>query len=631
MQLSHSEAQHAVQQAEQLLENDGVVAVSYTEVDGRAHVRVRVTSDDVDVPEYIDGFIPTTVSVEDEFTQGFTQTGDERQAERIDRYRPVPQGVSYAGEGVTAGTSSFEFRDPESGQTYSTSCNHILARNNANDIGDAVVQPGFVDGGEIATDQVGALAGYVDIGDGATVDFAWAEMGAEHDFRLLGVNTETAYGDSVYPDVGEQIVKTGRTTETTCAEVTDIHASINIGTPNIGTITMKDLIVTEKMGEGGDSGSPCVRRDDYRPVGFLIAGNSSSNTLCAATNMEAESGLELVTPPAEDAPDAPATDACTGMPPTDHGIFTEVRDCTVSDTNIDAGETATLSVDVENTFSLSARDVRIQAVIENGAGVESGCHTIAGDETITIDLEIGGADSWADEPGEYDIGVVISDESPDGWCESSATETRVDWRDALGELVAERVGEYRAGGQTAITSCNTVTVGDGDDPPENEPPVAAFEFSPTDPVVDEVVLFDGRLSDDPDGTINRYEWRVDGSLVSESNTLETSFPTSGSHHVTLTVVDDDGAKAQDAVDIVVGEKDPDPDPEKELHGAMMANDGVLLAYSTRRAKWFVNGTETHVGDQIRRPFSETLTLAVEANGTRYEETFQPDETGLRTF
>lgn len=58
------------------------------------------------------------------------------------------------------------------------------------------------------------------------------------------------------------------------------------------------------------------------------------------------------------------------------------------------------------------------------------------------------------------------------------------------------------------------------------------------------VRFDASGSDDPDGRISSYNWRVDGERVDASGpTLNHRFDSTGDHRVTLTVRDDDGADA----------------------------------------------------------------------------------------
>jgi PKD repeat protein len=74
----------------------------------------------------------------------------------------------------------------------------------------------------------------------------------------------------------------------------------------------------------------------------------------------------------------------------------------------------------------------------------------------------------------------------------------------------------------------------------NEAPTASFQYSPTDPDVNESVSFTASAAD-VDGDIVSYEWFVDGEGVDTGDTMSHSFATSGSIQVRLTVTDDDGA------------------------------------------------------------------------------------------
>jgi hypothetical protein len=75
-----------------------------------------------------------------------------------------------------------------------------------------------------------------------------------------------------------------------------------------------------------------------------------------------------------------------------------------------------------------------------------------------------------------------------------------------------------------------------------QPPTADFIYTPENPRVGELVLFDGSDSFDFDGEIISYEWDFDndGKTDATGVTAHTSFATAGSHDVTLTINDDTG-------------------------------------------------------------------------------------------
>jgi hypothetical protein len=75
-----------------------------------------------------------------------------------------------------------------------------------------------------------------------------------------------------------------------------------------------------------------------------------------------------------------------------------------------------------------------------------------------------------------------------------------------------------------------------------QPPTADFIYTPENPRVGELVLFDGSDSFDFDGEIISYEWDFDGDGKTDATgvTAHTSFAAVGPHDVTLTITDDTG-------------------------------------------------------------------------------------------
>jgi PKD repeat protein len=81
-------------------------------------------------------------------------------------------------------------------------------------------------------------------------------------------------------------------------------------------------------------------------------------------------------------------------------------------------------------------------------------------------------------------------------------------------------------------------------PPSSfQPPVADFSVMPAQPTAGELVLFNGTLSWDFDGTIVTYSWDFnnDGSPDASTAVAEHFFPAPGTITVSLTVTDDSGA------------------------------------------------------------------------------------------
>ncbi len=93
---------------------------------------------------------------------------------------------------------------------------------------------------------------------------------------------------------------------------------------------------------------------------------------------------------------------------------------------------------------------------------------------------------------------------------------------------------------------------------QQDPPTARFSFNPGSPQVGDSVTFDGGNSSDPDGTIDRYEWRVDGSQFATGRTTSRTFNSAGSFTVTLKVTDNDGLSDSTSKTVTVAEEPNEP-------------------------------------------------------------------------
>lgn len=135
---------------------------------------------------------------------------------------------------------------------------------------------------------------------------------------------------------------------------------------------------------------------------------------------------------------------------------------------------------------------------------------------------------------------------------SGATATRSFARAGRYEVAARATDEA---GLTA-TAQREVTI-------QNRAPVAVLATSPIAPQVGEHVQLDASGSRDPDGTIARYRWDLDGDGSHEIDTgassiAETTYSTPGKHTVGVRVEDDDGAAGEAALEVVVEQSDGNP-------------------------------------------------------------------------
>lgn len=217
------------------------------------------------------------------------------------RVRPARGGYSVGHKNITAGTIGTCVYAVQPGGTvsppvhgigiptkyYILSNNHVLANVNAGVIGDAILQPGPIDGGVDPTDKIATLSAFIPIdlapaipltSHNNTVDAAIAEA-QFHDIDrevywsgpVRGWRRKSGVGAVT---VGTLVKKTGRTTNFTLGTITGVNATVdvNYGGGRVGRF--KDQILTTPMSAGGDSGSLIMTLDNIA-VGLLFASSSS--------------------------------------------------------------------------------------------------------------------------------------------------------------------------------------------------------------------------------------------------------------------------------------------------------------------------------------------------------------------
>jgi hypothetical protein len=151
------------------------------------------------------------------------------------RQRPIVGGISVAHVAVTAGTIGYFCRstddadDPDA--RFVLSNNHILAKVNKGRRGDAVVQPGPIDGGTSA-DRVASLTRFQRISLSATarnrVDAAIARIDDGVQFQAAICSIGKVAGTAVAAEE-MRVQKHGRTTGYREGEMTDISLNTTVG------------------------------------------------------------------------------------------------------------------------------------------------------------------------------------------------------------------------------------------------------------------------------------------------------------------------------------------------------------------------------------------------------------------
>lgn len=105
-------------------------------------------------------------------------------------------------------------------------------------------------------------------------------------------------------------------------------------------------------------------------------------------------------------------------------------------------------------------------------------------------------------------------------------------------------------GIVAITSFKIA----GNEQPHNTPPQAVIEANPLQGLAPLTVTLDGSNSKDSDGSIQEYRWKLDGGQTASGPNPDYTYETPGTHTVTLTVIDNEGA--QDSTQISIQVQDP---------------------------------------------------------------------------
>jgi hypothetical protein len=214
--------------------------------------------------------------------------------------RPAPSGISigHAPSGGT-GTLGCLVNDRTDGSLCILSNNHVLANFNMAAVGDAVTQPGPVDGGVTPADTIGTLKRFVTLNaTGNLVDGAIAQVtnagdvidqmknnlmpvanrdhpavgllhagGCNRTFMnriddvlaQLNITLPAGPGSTVAPAEDMNVEKVGRTTEYTTSTITEVDVQIKIKDPNGNSFVFDKNFSTAWLSEKGDSGSLVCR------------------------------------------------------------------------------------------------------------------------------------------------------------------------------------------------------------------------------------------------------------------------------------------------------------------------------------------------------------------------------------
>jgi hypothetical protein len=169
----------------------------------------------------------------------------------------------------------------DNNNVYALSNNHVYADENQANIGDDVLQPGAVDGGEVPNDIVGTLFDFEPINFNGANNFIDAAIALSSTDLLGNATPPDGYGtpksSTIDPSIRMRVMKYGRTTGFTRGRITGINATVDVEYDS-GIARFVNQIVIGGIGfsQGGDSGSLVVKAGVFgrgKPVGLLFAGS----------------------------------------------------------------------------------------------------------------------------------------------------------------------------------------------------------------------------------------------------------------------------------------------------------------------------------------------------------------------
>jgi acid phosphatase type 7 len=170
----------------------------------------------------------------------------------------------------------------------------------------------------------------------------------------------------------------------------------------------------------------------------------------------------------------------------------------------------------------------------------------------------------------------------------------------------------------------------------NRPPVASFTAIPNPVSAGQTVIFDGSASSDPDGSVVRFQWDLDGNGSFETDTganrvATRSYPAGNNPTIRLRVTDDHGQSAEATRVLTVGGKVPTArfviSANPVLTGDAVtfdASTSVDLDGTITRYEWDLDGNGALETDSGANP---TVARAYPTSGTVRVKLRVTDNTG----
>lgn len=204
-----------------------------------------------------------------------------------DKIRPMIQGYSIGPNNISLGGTSgcvVENVNEEDRKLYVLSNNHVIANNNALEIGHEIVSPSYLDDTQHAADNIVAklskyepiifsqppiiIANQVDCAIAEITDLNLVSSYIYWINKVKGIKTA---------ELGLKVQKSGRTTGYTTGTITSLNVTISVQYGD-KTAYFKNQIATTKMSNEGDSGS-LVLDMNKNAVGLLFSNTDDISYL----------------------------------------------------------------------------------------------------------------------------------------------------------------------------------------------------------------------------------------------------------------------------------------------------------------------------------------------------------------
>ncbi|MBM7623915.1 hypothetical protein [Sporohalobacter salinus] len=255
--------------------------------------------------------------------------------DRMKRSRPAQPGTSIGHYRISAGTFGAVVKDRKTGESLILSNNHVLANMSTGydgraKKGDPILQPGQHDNGERNRDVIGHLKRFSSLKRKTEPSSSAAIQGVENllngigdvikfpylikfvqknktnnlvDCAVAKPTSEDVITDQILeigkvkgvkqPQVGMEVIKSGRTTGMTESRIKAVHATVEVSITGSEKGVFDDQIIAEPFSKPGDSGSLILDRN-YNAVGLLFAGSDKSTVCNRINNVLDELKVEFV-------------------------------------------------------------------------------------------------------------------------------------------------------------------------------------------------------------------------------------------------------------------------------------------------------------------------------------------------